>query len=58
MTQAKLARLVGVTVPTISRLENGRHAPRDETLCRLAAALGAEEPDLLYERPPVLQLQR
>lgn len=39
LEQKQLARLAGVRVETISRLESGRHKPRRETVQRLESAL-------------------
>jgi transcriptional regulator with XRE-family HTH domain len=42
LSQETLARLVGVNVQTISRLERGlikEHCPRIDTLCHLATAI-------------------
>lgn len=36
LTQQALARLLGTSVPTISRLESGQHRPNVETLQKLA----------------------
>jgi transcriptional regulator with XRE-family HTH domain len=40
LSQAELARLMGTTQSAVSDLENGRCAPRIETLARWAEALG------------------
>jgi putative transcriptional regulator len=42
MTQRELAEKAGVTVETISRLENGKYKPRFSTIKKLAKALGVE----------------
>jgi predicted transcriptional regulator len=39
LEQTQLAKLAGVRVETISRLESGKHKPRRETIQRLEAAL-------------------
>jgi DNA-binding XRE family transcriptional regulator len=38
-TQTELARRSGVRLETISRIESGKHAPRQETLLKLDRAL-------------------
>jgi len=40
LSQEELARAVGCSVTTISRLENGKNDPLDRTLRRVARALG------------------
>jgi DNA-binding XRE family transcriptional regulator len=40
LTQAQLAKLMGTSVPTISRLESGTHMPSLTTLSRLVEAAG------------------
>lgn len=40
MSQDKLARLAGLSVSTVSKIEQGVHEPSDETSAALAAALG------------------
>ncbi len=42
MTQEDLARAVGTSVPTVSRIESGQHATTVQTLKRFAEALGLE----------------
>jgi DNA-binding XRE family transcriptional regulator len=44
MTQQELARRVGVRPETISRLEAGKHLPRNETMVRIDRALPALKP--------------
>ena len=39
MTQAELARMLGVTPAAVSKWENGSSKPRTEVLFRLAAVL-------------------
>ncbi|MCC6421707.1 MAG: helix-turn-helix transcriptional regulator [Gemmataceae bacterium] len=52
LTQAELAARSGVTVSTISRLENGLQAARISTIRKLAAAVAAEADDLIdWDRP-------
>ncbi len=41
-SQSDLARESGVQKTTISRIENGHHEPRQDTVRRLAGALGVE----------------
>jgi DNA-binding XRE family transcriptional regulator len=48
-TQQDLADHCGIARANIARLEAGRHAPKLETLGRLARALGLEVSDLLRE---------
>ncbi len=49
LTQEELARLSGLTLWTISRIETGAHKPRFSTIKRLAQALGVE-PEKLVEK--------
>ena len=46
MSQAKLARMVGVKQAYISMLENGERPLTDELLQKVAAALGCKPEDL------------
>jgi ribosome-binding protein aMBF1 (putative translation factor) len=41
-TQTELARRSGVRLETISRIESGKHVPRQETLLKLERALSAK----------------
>ncbi|MFI5379258.1 MAG: helix-turn-helix transcriptional regulator [Tepidisphaerales bacterium] len=41
-TQTELARRSGVRLETISRIESGRHVPRQETLLKLDRALSGK----------------
>jgi ribosome-binding protein aMBF1 (putative translation factor) len=41
-TQTELARRSGVRMETISRIESGKHVPRQETLLKLERALSAK----------------
>ncbi len=41
-TQTELARRSGVRLETISRIESGKHVPRQETLVKLDRALSAQ----------------
>lgn len=52
LTQEDLAARSGVTVSTISRLENGLQAARMSTIRKLADAVAATADDLIdWERP-------
>ena len=48
MTQAELSEKTGLTITTISQLENGRRQPSLRTVRRLAEALGVR-PEKLAE---------
>ncbi len=51
LTQEELAQKSGVTVSTISRLENGLQAARISTIRKLASAVAAEADELIdWER--------
>ena len=54
LTQAELADLAGVSLITVSRLENDRHAgqTRPATARRLAAALGVDAAWLMLGDDP------
>ncbi|MGA2232383.1 MAG: helix-turn-helix transcriptional regulator [Tepidisphaeraceae bacterium] len=41
-TQTELARRSGIRLETISRIESGKHIPRQETLIKLDRALSAK----------------
>jgi DNA-binding XRE family transcriptional regulator len=41
-TQTELARRAGVRLETISRIESGKHVPRQETLLKLERALSGK----------------
>src|ERR1035437_10199663 len=41
-TQTELARRSGIRLETISRIESGKHAPRQETLLKLDRALAGK----------------
>jgi len=56
LTSKGLAELAGLTNVTISRLENGKHDPEDETLKALAAALGF--PKAFFEGEEIDELSR
>lgn len=47
LTQAELARRMGITEGNVSRLETGGRAPSLRTIARVAAALGVEPAELL-----------
>ena len=42
LSQAQLARMVGMRQPHIARLESGEHEPSLSTLARLSSALGLD----------------
>lgn len=48
MSQAELAKIVGVTRQTIVALETGRYAPSLELAMRLAAVFGVTVDDVFY----------
>ena len=50
MTQERLAARVEMSVPQVSKIENGKQGYRQEALQALAEALNCEPADLL--RPP------
>lgn len=52
MTQDDLAKLIGSTVPSVSRLESGSHLPSLTTLLKVAEALGVSACRLLEEPKP------
>ena len=43
LTQTELARLAGVRLETVNRVENARHTPSTATIARLDAALAKAE---------------
>jgi len=47
VSQVELARRMGVTQPLISRMEKGESLPREETLVRIARALGLSQDHFL-----------
>ncbi len=47
LSQQELAERSGTTQETISRLEQGHHAARGQTLRKLAEALGVEPKELM-----------
>lgn len=49
ISQAKLARMIGVTVITISRYETGTRTPNVKRLNLLSKALGCTVDDLLND---------
>src|ERR687898_3058835 len=52
LTQEELAAKSGVTVSTISRLENGLQAARISTIRKLATVVEPTADDLIYWEPP------
>ena len=46
MTQRELSELSGITITTISKIENGRHAPRISTANEIAKILNADFKEL------------
>lgn len=50
LSQERLAERVGLSVPQVSKIENGKQGYRQDTLEQFAAAMGLEPADLL--RPP------
>lgn len=50
LSQERVAERVGMSVPQVSKIENGKQGYRQETLELFANALGCEPADLL--RPP------
>lgn len=49
LSQEELARLAGVSMFTVSRLERDLHAPNSRTVEKLAAALGVPVAELQEE---------
>jgi transcriptional regulator with XRE-family HTH domain len=49
LTLQELADRSGVTISTLSRIENGLQDPRPSTVRKIAAALGIEPQELLVE---------
>jgi len=58
MSEAELGRQSGLSAETISRLENGKHTPREKTVVRLAEALGVPrkqlDADVVFGRWPAI----
>ena len=52
LTQEQLARASGVTLKTIERIENLKHAPQRLNAERIAAALGVPVDDLYVDPVP------
>lgn len=52
LSQEQLSALAGVSVKTISRLENGHHEGRAGTIAQVAGALGVQESHLV-DRPVI-----
>jgi putative transcriptional regulator len=57
MTQAELARRVGVTRQTLIAIEQGRYSPSLETAFRIAAALGVKLDEVFHYPGPDLDSQ-
>lgn len=51
-TMTELARLAGVTKPTLWKWETGKARPRHDALVRISDVLGVAEAELLYGRGP------
>lgn len=51
MSQGEVHRKSGVSVNTLSRLENGKGAANFATIAKLAAALGISREDLMRKDP-------
>jgi len=49
LTLEELANEAGVTVSTLSRLENDLQTPRPSTLRKVAKALGVDPSELVFE---------
>lgn len=49
MSREELAVRSGTSLPTIQRIETGKHSPRVETLRRIADALNCTMADLLRD---------
>jgi len=58
LSEAELARRSGVSLETISRVENGKHKPREKTVEKLARALGVPSkqlnPDFVFRLWPAV----
>ena len=50
LTQADLSSHAGIGRVTLTRIENGEHSPRTETLTAIARTLGVEVEDLILPR--------
>lgn len=48
MTQAEVAKILGVTDAAVSQWENGTHMPRVSILVKLAGLYGCSVDDLLH----------
>jgi transcriptional regulator with XRE-family HTH domain len=55
LTQAELAKRVGVSVGTVNRIERGANPPRLSTVRRLAEALGVDPDDLVVWDGPAVE---
>lgn len=51
--QEDLAHEAGVSVKTVSRIENGRHESRNNTVERIASALGVDKDELWPKTVPL-----
>lgn len=59
VTQRELARRAGLTVASVSRIENGTTRARISTVWRLAEALDVDPDDLLAtDQPPSFSQQK
>jgi transcriptional regulator with XRE-family HTH domain len=56
LSEGELAKRSGVSLETVSRVENGRHRPREKTVEKLALALDVRpkqlDPDHVFRRWP------
>jgi transcriptional regulator with XRE-family HTH domain len=52
LSQAEVAKRLGVGAPSISNWENGRSHPKRGRMAKLAAILGAQTSDLLDDAAP------
>ena len=52
LKQADVERAAGLSHNALSRIETGSVSPRQETVQRIAQALGLDEGELLFRRPP------
>ncbi len=56
LTMATVASLTGVSIPTISRIENGQIDPRMSTVTRLLSCYGGSLADLEASAPETVSL--
>lgn len=58
LSESELARMSGISLETISRVETGKHLPRHGTVEKLAKALGVPrkqlDPDFVFARWPAV----